>query len=154
VRLADTIAYAHSHHVIHRDLKPGNVLLTPVQEVKILDFGIAARLDTGLGATPSVCGTPYYMAPEQIRGEAPTPATDIYAFGATAFHLATGQPPFKKGNVIDAHLNQPPPVPDEITPGMPEGLGLVILRCLEKHPSQRFESAEQLRDALMELEQS
>jgi serine/threonine-protein kinase len=151
VRLADAISYAHSHHVIHRDLKPGNVLLTPLQEVKILDFGIAARLDTGLGATPSICGTPYYMAPEQIRGEAPTPATDIYAFGATAFHLATGRPPFKKGNVIDAHLNQPPPDPQEIVADLPAGLGAIILQCLEKASPQRFESAEQLRDALMAI---
>jgi tetratricopeptide (TPR) repeat protein len=151
VRLADAIAYAHSHHVIHRDLKPGNVLLSPLQEVKILDFGIAARLDTGEGTTSTVCGTPYYMAPEQIRGDAPTPATDVYAFGATAFHLATGQPPFKKGNVIDAHLNQLPPDPTELAEGLPNGLGEIILRCLEKEPEQRYGSADLLRDALLEI---
>jgi tRNA A-37 threonylcarbamoyl transferase component Bud32 len=151
VRLADAIAYAHSHHVIHRDLKPGNILLTPLHEVKILDFGIAARLDTGAGAAPSVCGTPYYMAPEQIRGEAPTPATDIYAFGATSFHLATGQPPFKKGNVIDAHLNTPPPNPADLAHDLPPGLDQIILRCLEKQSDQRFQSADALREALLEL---
>ena len=110
-RLAEAVAYAHSHHVIHRDLKPGNILLTPAEQVKILDFGIAARLDTGASAGPAVCGTPYYMAPEQIRGQDTTPATDIYAFGATSFHLATGRPPFHEGNVIEAHLNQQPPDP-------------------------------------------
>ena len=89
VRLADAVAYAHGHQVIHRDLKPGNILLTPDQEVKILDFGIAARLDTGATAGPAVCGTPYYMAPEQIRGQDTSPATDIYALGATAVQLAT-----------------------------------------------------------------
>jgi len=151
VRLADAVSYAHSHHVIHRDLKPGNILLTGTQEVKILDFGIAARLDTGASAGPAVCGTPYYMAPEQIRGQDTSPATDIYALGATSFHLATGQPPFKEGNVIEAHLNQAPPDPTELTPHLPDGLSEVILRCLEKDPVQRFSSAADLREALVRV---
>lgn len=149
VRLADAVAYAHSHQVIHRDLKPGNILLTPNQEVKILDFGIAARLDTGATAGPAVCGTPYYMAPEQIRGQDTSPATDIYALGATLFHLATGQPPFKEGNVIEAHLTQQPPDPVDLAPHLANGLGAVILRCLEKDPAQRYSSAEDLREALV-----
>ncbi len=149
VRLADAVAYAHSHQVIHRDLKPGNILLTPNQEVKILDFGIAARLDTGATAGPAVCGTPYYMAPEQIRGQDTSPATDIYALGATSFHLATGQPPFKEGNVIEAHLTQKAPDPLELAPHLPNGIGAVILRCLEKDPTQRYTSAEELREALV-----
>jgi tRNA A-37 threonylcarbamoyl transferase component Bud32 len=151
VRLADAVAYAHSHHVIHRDLKPGNILLTGTQEVKILDFGIAARLDTGASAGPAVCGTPYYMAPEQIRGQDTAPATDIYALGATSFHLATGQPPFSEGNVIEAHLNQPPPDPTELAPHLPIGLGEVILQCLEKDPARRFASAADLREALVRV---
>jgi tRNA A-37 threonylcarbamoyl transferase component Bud32 len=147
-RLADAVAYAHSHHVIHRDLKPGNVLLTPGEEVKILDFGIAARLDSGAKAGPAVCGTPYYMAPEQIRGQDTTPATDIYAFGATSYHLATGRPPFSEGNVIDAHLNAQPADPESVIPDLPPGLGPIILRCLEKDPAKRFTSAAELRQAL------
>ena len=149
VRLADAVAYAHSHQVIHRDLKPGNILLTPDQEVKILDFGIAARLDTGATAGPAVCGTPYYMAPEQIRGQDTSPATDIYALGATSFHLATGRPPFNEGNVIEAHLTQQPPDPVDLAPHLANGLGAVILRCLEKDPAQRYSSAEDLREALV-----
>jgi tRNA A-37 threonylcarbamoyl transferase component Bud32 len=150
-RLADAIAYAHAHHVIHRDLKPGNILLTPLQQVKILDFGIAARLDTGSSSTPAVCGTPYYMAPEQIRGESPSPATDIYAFGATSFHLATGRPPFKEGNVIEAHLTLKPPNPCELVPELPAELGPIILRCLEKEAKDRYPSADQLRDDLIAI---
>jgi predicted Ser/Thr protein kinase len=148
VRLADAVAYAHRHHVVHRDLKPGNILLTPTQEVKILDFGIAARLDTGASAGPAVCGTPYYMAPEQIRGQDTTPATDIYALGATSFQLATGRPPFHEGNVIEAQLNQQPPDPAALARDLPAGLGPIILRCLEKEPARRFRSAEELREAL------
>jgi tRNA A-37 threonylcarbamoyl transferase component Bud32 len=150
-RLADAIAYAHAHHVIHRDLKPGNLLVTPNFAVKILDFGIAARLDSGAGESASICGTPFYMAPEQIRGESPTPATDIYAFGATAFHLATGRPPFHTGNVIDAHLNEPPPNPNELAPDLAPDLGRIILRCLEKEPEKRFSDARQLCDSLENL---
>ena len=151
VRLADAVAYAHGHQVIHRDLKPGNILLTPDQEVKILDFGIAARLDTGATAGPAVCGTPYYMAPEQIRGQDTSPATDIYALGATSFHLATGRPPFKEGNVIEAHLNRQPPDPAELAPQLPNGIGAVILRCLEKDPTHRYTSAADLREALVAI---
>jgi serine/threonine protein kinase len=150
-RLAEAVAYAHNHHVIHRDLKPGNILLTPAEEVKILDFGIAARLDTGASAGPAVCGTPYYMAPEQIRGQDTTPATDIYAFGATSFHLATGHPPFHEGNVIEAHLNRQPPDPAAAARDLPPGLGPIILRCLEKDPAQRFATAAELRQALVEI---
>ncbi len=138
LRLADAIAYAHSRHVIHRDLKPGNILLTPDHEVKILDFGIAARLDRGDGEKISISGTPFYMAPEQIRGQPPTPATDIYSFGATAFHLATGRPPFHTGNVIDAHLSEPPPDPLDLVPDLEPELGRIILRCLEKEPEDRY----------------
>jgi len=147
-KVADAITYAHDHHVIHRDLKPGNILLTPDNEVKILDFGIAARLESGDGNIATVCGTPFYMAPEQIRGEAPTPATDVYAFGATAFHLAIGRPPFHKGDVIEAHLNTPPPNPLDLAPDLDPELGLIILKCMEKDPLLRFRDARHLCEAL------
>lgn len=147
-RVADAVAYAHDHHVIHRDLKPGNILLTPGNEVKILDFGIAARLESSDGNLATVCGTPLYMAPEQIRGETPTPATDVYAFGATAFHLATGRPPFFKGDVIDAHLNTAPPDPLDLAPDLDPDLARVILKCMEKDPLHRFGDARQLHQAL------
>ncbi len=146
--LADAIAYAHEQRVIHRDLKPGNILVTPENEVKILDFGIAARLDRGEGAMTTVAGTPFYMAPEQIRGHPPTPATDIYSFGATAFHLATGRPPFHKGDVIQAHLEKPAPDPLTLVPDLDPGLGRIIQRCLEKEPHKRFASASDLRAEL------
>ena len=151
VRIADAIAYAHSQHVIHRDLKPGNVLVTPANDVKILDFGIAARLDSGDRDSAAMCGTPFYMAPEQIRGEAPTPATDIYAFGATAFHLATGRPPFHTGIVIDAHLNAAPPDPLKLAPDLDPKLAQIILRCLEKSPADRFTTTRELCAALERL---
>jgi serine/threonine-protein kinase len=151
IRVAEAVGYAHSHQVIHRDLKPGNILVTTDGGVKILDFGIADRLDRSDGERPSISGTPFYMAPEQIRQESQTPATDIYAFGATAFHLATGRPPFHTGNVIDAHLDQPPPDPLDLAPDVHPELARIILRCLEKAPEDRYHSVDELRAELERL---
>jgi tRNA A-37 threonylcarbamoyl transferase component Bud32 len=150
-RLADAVGYAHQHRVIHRDLKPANILLTPGFEVKILDFGIAARLDLTSGRDLRIYGTPYYMAPEQIRGKRPTPATDVYSFGATAFHLATGRPPFNEGSIVDAHLRLPPPDPLDFEPQLDPRLAELILRCLEKEPTARFKTGSELHSALLAL---
>lgn len=150
-RLADAVGYAHQHRIIHRDLKPANILLTPEYEVKVLDFGIAARLDLTSGRDLRIYGTPYYMAPEQIRGKRPTPATDIYSFGATAFHLATGRPPFNEGSIVDAHLRKAPPDPLDLEPQLDPRLSELILRCLEKEPSARFNTGTELHRALVAL---
>lgn len=148
VKLASALSYAHNHKVIHRDLKPANILLTDDGNIKILDFGIAARLDSEDGVSPGVCGTPFYMAPEQIRGEAPTPASDIYSLGATAFHLAAGRPPFAGGNVIEAHLEHTPPDPREFAPHLAADIAKAILRCLEKKPHDRFPACADLVQSL------
>jgi tRNA A-37 threonylcarbamoyl transferase component Bud32/tetratricopeptide (TPR) repeat protein len=150
-RLADAVAYAHQHRVIHRDLKPANILLTPELEVKVLDFGIAARLDLTSGRDLRIYGTPYYMAPEQIRGKRPTPATDIYSFGATAFHLATGRPPFNEGSIVDAHLRKEPPDILDLEPQLNPQLAELILRCLQKDPDARFKTGSELHEALVRL---
>ena len=150
-RLAAAMAYAHEHRVIHRDLKPANVLLTPGFDVKVLDFGIAARLDLTSGRDLRIYGTPYYMAPEQIRGKRPTPATDVYSFGATAYHLATGRPPFNEGSIVDAHLTLEPPDPLELDPALDPRLAELILRCLRKDPDERFRNGTEVHYALVGL---
>jgi tetratricopeptide (TPR) repeat protein len=150
-RLADAVAYAHQHRVIHRDLKPANILLTPDFEVKVLDFGIAARLDLTSGRDLRIYGTPYYMAPEQIRGKRPTPASDVYSFGATAFHLAAGRPPFNEGSIVDAHLRQKPPDLLDLEPQLDPRLADLIHKCLEKEPDARFRTGSELHQALMTL---
>jgi tetratricopeptide (TPR) repeat protein/predicted Ser/Thr protein kinase len=144
IQLATALSYAHNHHVIHRDLKPANILLTDHGDVKILDFGIAVRLDREEGESTGICGTPFYMAPEQIRGETPTPASDIYSLGTTAFHLATGRPPFASGNVIEAHLELDPPDPRDFAPHLASDIAEGILRCLAKKPGDRFPSCADL----------
>jgi len=150
VQLAEAVAYAHSRKVVHRDVKPGNVLVTPDWRTKVLDFGIAARLDSEGDRDDRACGTPYYMAPEQIRGEPPTPATDVYSLGATLYHLATGQPPFRR-NIIEGHLNQRPKSPADLNPNLPPGFTEIVLRCLEKAPEARYPSAAELAEALRRL---
>ena len=124
---------------------------------RIIDFGVAKAVDpaaqhsAALTQQRQLVGTPTYMAPEQIRGEPTTPATEIYAFGATAFHLVTGRPPFVTGDVINAHLDTMPPNPLDLTPDLDPDLAEIILRCLEKDPSRRFIDAEQLRSSLQRI---
>ncbi len=142
--LAEAVAYAHDQKVIHRDLKPGNILLTASNRVKIFDFGIAARLDKSGGEAAKICGTPFYMAPEQIRGDPPSPSSDIYSLGATFYHLVTGHPPFTRGNVLEAHLKEVPADPAADAPWLPDGLSEIILRCLKKDPASRYANAHEL----------
>ena len=136
-QITDAVAYAHSRHVVHRDLKPSNMVLAERRLVKILDFGIARRLDeletTASGAT----GTPYYMAPEQILGEVPDERTDVYSLGVTLFQFATGALPFATGNVLRAHLEQPPPDPRALAPELEPAVAVLILSCLAKDPAER-----------------
>jgi len=150
IQIAESLIVAHDRQIIHRDLKPANILLTEDNRVKLLDFGIAARLDKDSGSG-GICGTPYYMAPEQIRGDTPSPATDIYSLGTTAYHLATGHPPFRRGNVIQAQLEERPADPCEENPDLPRGLADIILHCLEKDPAERFADSRELAEALRAL---
>ncbi len=136
-QICDAVGFAHAHQVVHRDLKPSNMVLAERRQVKILDFGIARRLDdleiTGSGVT----GTPYYMSPEQILGEEPGERSDVYSLGVTFFQMATGSLPFSSGNVLRAHLELPPPDPQGLNPRLEPGLGHLIQQCLEKEPRRR-----------------
>jgi serine/threonine protein kinase len=166
-QVAISLSTAHGKGVIHRDLKPENLFIArdPAvpggERVKVLDFGIA-KLSRGDGRnktrTGVVLGTPAYMSPEQCRGVGTIDhRADIYSLGAVLFCLVTGRPPFRgegAGDVIIAQVRDRPPVPSALAPGIPAALDAVILRCLEKDPSRRYQAMGELTAALDGLEAS
>ncbi|MBI3407933.1 MAG: protein kinase [Planctomycetes bacterium] len=152
--LARAVHHAHIQGVIHRDLKPANVLLTLNGTPKVTDFGLA-RSGAGSGQTQSgdVLGTPSYMAPEQAAGKisAIGPATDVYALGAILYELLTGRPPFRAQNAIETLLQvmeQEPVPPTRLQASVPHDLETICLKCLQKSPPKRYDSAEALADDL------
>jgi serine/threonine protein kinase len=139
--------FAHSHDVIHRDVKPGNMLLRTDDQLLLTDFGIATMLEASKAFSQSGAnvGTPQYMAPEQAApGGVVDARTDIYALGVVLFQCATGRLPFSGEtpvSVLMAHMREPVPRPSSLAPGLPQGVEHVILRALAKHPDARYPSA-------------
>jgi serine/threonine protein kinase len=146
--LARGVAEAHRRGIIHRDLKPGNVLLAADGTPKITDFGLAKSLagDSGLTRTDSILGSPGYMAPEQAEGKAKQvgPLADVYALGAILYELLTGCPPFRGATVLEI-LEQvktiEPVPPTRLVPGLPRDIETITLKCLQKDPGKRYDSA-------------
>jgi serine/threonine protein kinase len=151
-QVLDALSYAHQHGVIHRDIKPSNVLVTPEEKAKLTDFGIASKMgDPRLTATGSTVGSLYYMSPEQVRALALDARSDIYSAGATLYETITGRLPVQGSNyyeIMKAHLEQSPPPPISLVPGIPAGLSRAIEKSLEKAPEARFQTAREFRDAL------
>jgi eukaryotic-like serine/threonine-protein kinase len=148
---AEGLHAAHHAGLIHRDVKPSNILVerSPEGRLKpyVMDFGLARDWsEPGATATGAVLGTPQYMAPEQTRGEAARldRRADVYSLGATLYHLLTGQPPFPGGNRLEILHNishQEPRAPRAVNPDVPVDLEAIVLKCLEKEPSARYDSA-------------
>jgi hypothetical protein len=153
--LARAVHQAHQRGVVHRDLKPGNVLLSADGALKITDFGLAKKLDGPPGQTASgvVVGTPSYMAPEQARGNTKEigPAVDVYALGAILYECLTGRPPFKGESAADTIIqvigDEPVP-PHRLQPKCPRDLETICLKCLRKEPAKRYASVLGLADDL------
>ena len=155
-QVAAALEEAHERGVIHRDLKPGNILVTPKKQAKVLDFGLArllkyegdiAATETSTG-TEAGAGTLPYMAPEQLRGEAADTRTDIHALGAVLYEMATGQRAFGETpapRLIDAILNQAPVPPRALNARVSQELEQIILKCLDKDPELRYQSAREVR---------
>lgn len=144
-KLAQAMQAAHDQGIIHRDLKPANVLLTLTGEPKITDFGLAKQHDSQLTATGVALGTPSYMSPEQAQGRREVgPLSDVYALGAILYEMLTGRPPFLGVTPLEtmARVMKEEPVPPlHLQPGTPEDLNTICLKCLEKDPLRRYESA-------------
>jgi hypothetical protein len=150
------VAAAHAVGVVHRDLKPHNVLIAErpgSRVVKVIDFGLATSLFlAGMTATGMILGTPEYMAPEQVRGVPSDLRTDVYALGVMAYHVLCGRPPFSGETPIAvgfAHLHQEPRPPRELRPDLPVSVEGAILRALSKEPTRRFADAQAWRNALL-----
>jgi len=147
-QMAEALAYAHSKKVVHRDIKTANTMWTPDKQVKVMDFGLAKLLEEVRNATTTISGTPFYMSPEQTLGKNVDHRTDLYSLGVTLFELATGQLPFRRGNVPYHHVHTAPPDPRSCNPRLPQAISAVILRCLQKAPSDRYSSAKELVEDL------
>jgi TolB-like protein/lipopolysaccharide biosynthesis regulator YciM len=154
-KLARTIHYAHEHGILHRDIKPGNILLDPKGEPHLTDFGLARLLETKSTVTHTmdVLGTPSYMAPEQASGrnEQLTSATDVYGLGAVFYQLLTGRPPFAGGTTFETVqlvLDSEPRQPRLWNPKIDRDLATICLKCLEKDPQRRYASAFALAEDL------
>lgn len=151
--IAEAIHYAHQRGTLHRDLKPSNVLMDHFNQPRITDFGLAKRVgdETTLTDTGQVLGSVHYMPPEQASGKsgAAGPANDVYSLGAILYHLLTGRPPFLaetfENTLLQLLIADPVP-PRLLNPGIPKDLETLCLKCLEKDPRRRYQSAQELAD--------
>ena len=151
-QVADGLAEAHRAGIVHRDLKPQNIMIDPEGRARILDFGIARLAQSaGLTHTGTLIGTPHYMSPEQADGLPADARTDIYALGAILYEMLTGAPPFEADTavgVIRKQRTEPPPDLNVSAPEVPEAVSRAVLRCLEKAPVDRYQSADEVSGVL------
>jgi len=144
--------YAHRNGVVHRDVKPGNLLVDREGTVKLADFGIAkAAEDSDITKVGSVLGTAAYLSPEQARGQPARPASDLYALGVVTYQLLVGRLPFEAASLTDLARQQesgPPLAPDVLAPDVPSALAAVVLRALDPRPAGRFADAREMERAL------
>ncbi|GIE96385.1 Stk1 family PASTA domain-containing Ser/Thr kinase [Paractinoplanes rishiriensis] len=149
------LEFSHRHGIIHRDIKPGNVMITQNGQVKVMDFGIARALASGattMTQTSAVIGTAQYLSPEQARGEAVDARSDVYAAGCVLFELLVGHPPFVGDSPVSVayqHVREDPKAPSDVNPEVPRDIDAIVLKALAKNPMNRYQSAQEMRaDAL------
>lgn len=162
VEACDVIAHccsglsaAHQAGLIHRDIKPDNILVSPAGQVKLADFGLVKELleETSLTKSGVVVGTPRYMSPEQASGQPLDRRTDIYSLGASLYALLTGVPPYPTGSlpqIMMAHIQAPVPDPRRLAPDVPEAVARIVCNSMAKRPAERYQDAEEMRLALTE----
>ena len=152
--ILEALEYSHRAGVVHRDIKPGNVMVTPEGQIKVMDFGIARAVSdssTTVAETTNIIGTAAYFSPEQAKGEAVDARADLYSTGVVLYELLTGRPPFRGETPVAVayqHVSEQPATPSELNEDLPRALDLVALRALAKDPFQRFQTAAEFRAAL------
>ncbi len=150
------LEYSHRAGVVHRDIKPGNVMITRSGQVKVMDFGIARAISDSSATvqqTTAILGTAQYFSPEQARGESVDARTDLYSTGIVLFEMLTGRPPFKGDSAVAVayqHVSEQPPVPSSINPKISPALDAVVLRALSKSRFDRYQSAADFREDVQE----
>lgn len=150
-QVCSALQLAHDHRVVHRDIKPANIMLTGEDFVKITDFGTAQIMQYGASQQTSAIGTPGYMSPEQIKGNAVDGRTDIFSLGVMLYEITTGQKPFRGQDIatlLYQILNEEPIPPQKLNPDIPLGVASTILKAMSKSPYQRYENCRELLDDL------
>jgi len=152
-QISEALQHAHENNIVHRDVKPQNILMTKGERAKLTDFGIAREATTAtLTQTDTIVGSVHYLSPEQARGETAGPRSDIYSLGIVLYEMVTGQLPFQGETPIGValkHIQESPPLPSSLNPAVPTGLERVIARAMAKIPADRYETA---RDMAADLE--
>ncbi|MDR1087972.1 MAG: Stk1 family PASTA domain-containing Ser/Thr kinase [Coriobacteriales bacterium] len=152
-QVAAALGVAHSYDIIHRDIKPQNIMVQPDGNAKVMDFGIARANSANLTQTGSVLGTAYYVSPEQAQGRDLTPATDIYSLGVVLYEAVTGRVPFDGPDAVSIavkQVNEQPLPPRSLDNNIDVGLEAIILKAMQKNPADRFATADEMRLALNE----
>jgi eukaryotic-like serine/threonine-protein kinase len=143
-QIADALSFVHGQGVVHKDIKPENVLVNAKQEARLIDFSLAqSKMDRMLQFSKRVEGTPLYMAPEQIRGEKVDPRADVYSFGVMTYEILTRRPPFlgtTQQALLDKHLKEPPPSMKTWVPTLDSALDAIVLKMLAKKKEDRWDT--------------
>ena len=152
--ILDALAYSHRAGVVHRDIKPGNIMITPLGGVKVMDFGIARAVSDSsstVAETTQIIGTAAYFSPEQAKGEPVDARTDLYSAGVVLFELLTGRQPFRGETAVAVayqHVSETAEAPSQLDEDIPAAIDAVVARALSKNPHERYQSASEFRAAL------